>query len=173
MAVEPEEDIESQRAELGRILGLDAPVSEDVLRAAVVDETYARNILTCRTDPELLDQVLAEPPPAADRPLPAQVLLARGATALARWARTGFTVVSDEVYAARTRACGACPHLSAGRGGALQRLAATGLTDKSTCSLCGCVASRKARLPSEHCPAPDPHRPDHTRWGEPVAQTGR
>ncbi|MFI1577587.1 hypothetical protein [Embleya sp. NPDC020630] len=158
--------VEAQRTELGRILGLDAPVSEQVFRAAVTDDGYARNILTCRRDSELLDLVLARPPAPAE-PLSPATLVARGATALARWARTGFTVVSDDVFDARMRACAACPHLATQRGNSLQRLTATGLTDKSTCTLCGCVAARKARLPSEQCPGVDPERPDHTRWGDP------
>ncbi|MFJ4184237.1 hypothetical protein [Kitasatospora sp. NPDC089509] len=165
MSVSPDA-LEAQRTELGRILGLDTPASEDVLRAAVTDDGYARNLLACRRDPELLNLVLARPPVPAE-PLPSSTLIARGASALSRWARTGFTVVSDDVFDARTRACAACPHLSMQQGNLLQQIAAKGLTDKSTCTLCGCVAARKARLPSERCPGADPERPGHSRWGDP------
>ncbi|MFE2752255.1 hypothetical protein ACFXGA_09660 [Actinosynnema sp. NPDC059335] len=160
------DSVDAQQAELGKILGLDGPASEDVLRAAVGDEQFARNILTCRRDPELLAAVLARPPVPAE-PLPTSTLVARGASALARWARTGFTVVTDEVFDARIAACNTCPHRTGPQvAGVLGRLAATGLADKSTCALCGCVLARKARLPSEQCPAADPDRPGHTRWGD-------
>ena len=67
----PEIDLDSSMQErcrrLGEILELGRPVSETVLLAALEHEAYARNLLTCRRAPALLNHLL-EHPPAAQRP---------------------------------------------------------------------------------------------------------
>jgi hypothetical protein len=104
-----------EREELGEILGLAEPVPEEVLSAAVEDGTYARNLLLCRRDPELLGHLLANPP--RRRADFGRVELAgRAAKALARWAKTGFTFVDEETRRRRLAACESCPELTSRAG---------------------------------------------------------
>ncbi|MBB5940381.1 hypothetical protein FHS42_007479 [Streptomyces zagrosensis] len=168
-------DVQAQCAEFGKILGLDHPVTEEVFKAALADEVYAANLLTCRRDPELLRYLLSRPTARA-RELTSAELLVRGASALARWTKAGFTVVSKETYQKRLSACGQCPHLQVPPGGRrrlLYALTGAGSSDKTVCGLCGCSVTRKARLTSESCPAPHPNQPNSTRWAEsaPAAHT--
>ncbi|MGW2154513.1 hypothetical protein [Nonomuraea sp. NPDC001699] len=156
---------------MGRVLGLDEAVPEEVLRAALIDENYAANLLTCRRHPELLQHLLSNPP-KRQAEMPVHDLVARAGGALVRWARTGFTHVDDETLQRRMAACERCPELrnapqSPGRR-ALYTIATLGLDDKSLCGKCGCAVVRKARLTSETCPAPDPSNPEMTRWQEPM-----
>ena len=151
----PGDATDDQRDAFGRILGLDGPVPESVLIAAVENEDYARNLLLCRRDPELLSDLLARPP-RRPRRFGAVEVAARGSRALARWAATGFTTVDDATYHRRMSACVQCPELS-GQG-----------SDRPVCSLCGCRVVWKARMTSESCPAASPDDPSLTRWGEPV-----
>lgn len=55
--------------------------------------------------------------------------------AMARFARGGFQVVSQEVFQARLETCRQCPKL-----------------DHGSCQLCGCFVELKAKLPQESCP---------------------
>ncbi|MCF6474062.1 hypothetical protein FAF44_37615 [Nonomuraea sp. MG754425] len=163
-----------QRAEMGRVLGLDEAVSEEVLCAALADATYAANLLTCRRHPDLLRHLLKNPP-RRQAEVPVHDLLARAGGALVNWARTGFTHVDEETYQRRVTACERCPELrdapqSPARR-ALYTIATLGLDDKSICGKCGCSVVRKARLTSETCPAPDPGEPGMTRWQEPMDRT--
>lgn len=166
--------IDAQREELGAILGLDGPVAEEVLAAAVANERYARNLLVCRGTPELMEGLLANPPRAAGR-MGAVELAVEGTRALLRWGATGFTVAAGEQYRARLAACEACPHLSTppAEGGArvLYRLAGTRAAERTVCTSCGCVVTRKARLPAAACPEPHPDRPGFNRWNEPDGGT--
>lgn len=142
-----------ERAALGQLLGLGKPVPEEVLTAALEDDAYARNLLLCRRDPDLLEHLLGNPPRQAPRLRRAE-LATRAAGALARWAGTGFATVEEDVRRRRLEACEACPDLTTGSGA-------------PTCALCGCRVEWKARLSSESCPAADEESPDLTRWGEP------
>ncbi|MFE2865914.1 hypothetical protein [Embleya sp. NPDC059259] len=168
--------VQEQCVEMGRVLGIEGPVTETVLRAALDDATYVANLLTCRRDPVLLRYLLDRPPARANEPTGAD-MLARGAAALARWARTGFTVVDDETRNRRLAACGQCPELrpgpEGGSAGALLTITGVRASDKSVCGKCGCPVSRKTRLPSESCPSPHPQRPGTTRWEEPAEDAAR
>lgn len=154
----PPSDLADQREQLAEILGLEQAVSEQVLVAALQDEDYARNLLICRRHPGMLEQLLSRPP-RRPRPAHATELAARGATALARWAATGFTTVDETTFADRLSACDACPNLTRRE------------SPNPVCGLCGCRVRWKARLSSESCPAPSPGNPTHTRWGEPAPHT--
>jgi hypothetical protein len=161
--MELDASMEERCRRLGEILGLAQPVSEAVLLAALEHETYARNLLTCRRAPGLLNHLL-EHPPAAPRPS-AMVLAQRAAGALVRWAATGFSTVDDETYARRMAACTACPNLALPPEQALYKL--VGPKERvRICTKCGCVVAHKARLTSEACPDPHPDRPELTRWSE-------
>lgn len=164
-------DVAGQRTELGIILGLSQPVAESVLRAAIDDPAYARNLLVCRRDPELLGHLLANPPaPRAEFTI--AELLARSATALLAWAKAGFTVVDDATYQRRLSACASCPDLT--RPPARQRHLYVALgaafDEKAVCNRCGCTVVRKARLSSEHCPAAHPDDARLSRWADPTPQ---
>lgn len=142
-----------RREELAEILGVAGPVPEKVLAAAVEDEAYARNLLLCRRDPDLLQHLLDNPPRRKPR-FSRTELATRAAGALARWAKTGFTFVEDDVRRRRLAACEACPDLIRG-------------DNALACGLCGCRVEWKTRLSSESCPAPHDEFPNLTRWREP------
>jgi hypothetical protein len=38
--------------------------------------------------------------------------------------------------------------------------------DDRVCEICGCFARAKTHIPTESCPAPDPMKPEFSRWGE-------
>ena len=168
-------NLDEARAQMAAILGLSAPVDEAVLRAAVVDPTYAHNLLVCREEPDYMAQLLANPPkPGPQRgtsPMGTKALARSAAESLMRWARTGFSTVSDAVFRRRLDACAACPHLKAPpeHPRALYALAGAEANRPSVCGQCGCVVSVKARRTSDTCPDADPQRPGFNRWSEPIA----
>lgn len=152
---------------LGEILGLGEPVAEEVFAAAMQDQTYARNLLATREEPELLSHLLANPPAVREEPS-ALALTGRAAQALMRWARTGFTVLDEQSYQRRLAACAACPNqIEARRHPKLYRWVTDGERPK-VCGLCGCAIAKKARMSSEQCPGEDPKRPGFNRWGQPT-----
>lgn len=155
---------------LGEILELGGPVSEPVLRAAVHDETYARNLLTARRAPELLEYLL-DNPPAVQRDS-AVALLRRASTSLVAWGRTGFTTVDAATYERRAAACLRCPHLLEADAHARLYRAVAGSDRPKVCGLCGCPVAKKARRASEQCPGEDPERPGRSRWGDPHHANG-
>lgn len=165
-----ETSIEQQRARLGEILGLDGAVDEAVLVAAVRNPSYATNLLICRDAPQFLAQLLANPPAGRGGEDPsAGELMKRGAEALWRWSRIGFTTVDSEVLKRRLAACETCPHLYAPEGAKriLYALTGTAAGRKSVCRKCGCPVTRKAGMAGESCPDLLPDDPRQTRWGEP------
>jgi hypothetical protein len=152
-------------------LGLERPVSAQVLEAALRDETYARHLLTSRRNPTMLTYLLAHPPkPRASAAAPPKFsdveLVKRAATALLRWGKVGFTVVGKETLERRRAACMSCPNLTAAPGKLIYKLT---LADESDmiCGLCGCGVRKKMKLSSESCPAPHSELPGMSRWGEP------
>jgi hypothetical protein len=172
------------RAHLGAMLHLDGPVDEAVARRALDDERYAHYLVVTRENPRLLRTILdaatQELPPASgvDAPtspaLPASPprstaqLLGSAATALARWGGAGFIHVDAETYERRWSACLACSNLVEPPPTVVYKLASGVLQgDRRVCAACGCLASRKARLPTESCPESDLGDPSLTRWGEP------
>lgn len=95
-------------------------------------------------------------------------LLKKAATAVWRWSRTGFSEIDDETYKRRLAACNACEHLKDPPAKVLYRLASANSVDRKICGLCGCVVTRKAKIPSERCPARMENDPSLNRWGEPA-----
>ncbi len=165
--------IEQQRAEMGATLGLSEPVSEAVLKAALADATYAKNLLVCRGAPQFLQHLLANPPAIVEKQnLSTASLLLNAGESLARWAKTGFSTVSEETYNHRMQQCSGCPNLSLPpeHQQTLYAIAGAAADQRSVCSKCGCVASVKARRPSDTCPDPHPDRPGFNRWNEPIPQ---
>lgn len=161
--------LSAQCEELGRLLGLDRPVSEAVMHAAVDNETYINNLLICRRRPDLLEFLLANPPrPRQD--FTTGELFLKTSKALLKWARKGFTVVDDTTYRRRLDACHRCPDLVRPPESKRRLYAAIGAPadDRAVCAQCGCIMARKARLATEHCPALHPEQIGYSRWEEPL-----
>jgi hypothetical protein len=163
-----------QCAEMAAILGMDEPVREEVLRAAVADSTYAHNLLVCRGHREYLEHLLSNPPQVAPRQeeaaLGTATLARNAAESLVRWARTGFSTVEEAIYRQRLEACAQCPNLQAPpeKRSTLYRLAGASANERAVCRKCGCVVTVKARRSSDTCPDPHPEHEGFNRWGDPL-----
>jgi hypothetical protein len=160
---------------LGDYLNLDGPAPEAAVRRALDDPQYAFYLMFTREAPSLRTALLADPrnaryadPPPAEKSQ--RELIGSAFRALARWTASGFKTAPKEVVDRRWAACLACPHLVERP----DRVLYNGMTilsgDSRVCSLCGCVAAAKGKLPTESCPAADPANPALTRWGEPRAE---
>lgn len=174
--------IEEGCTKLGRFLGLDAPVSQDVFETVIDNPTYATALFTARTAPVFRDHLLArpdscerryerspEPEEAAHASFSNGALLAKAAKSFIAWGRSGFKTADDALYKARLAACNACEHHIVPERKLSYQLAAalTGTkADRKVCGLCGCVTEAKARLEDERCPGQDPKRPGFSRWGD-------
>ena len=169
----PNLSLEEKCIEMGAILGLDDQVSEEVLFAALSDDTYAHNLLVCRGIPDYLNYLLENPPVIKQEPIPAITLVSRAAQSLVKWAGTGFSTVSDETYQRRLNACTACPDLRIPPDSqkTLYKLAGAQLNQRSVCIQCGCTVSVKARRSTDTCPAQDQANPRLNRWQEPFLQS--
>lgn len=175
-------NLEEKCQEFAQMLGLDEPVQPAVLVAALEDNTYAHNLITCRNHPAFLDRLLANPPQVSQPVVVATqvehsntALVGKAAQALLRWGKAGFSIVDDETLERRESACLACPNLIEPKK-RLQKLMSSKSvsntvgkrTGDKACNLCGCNAGKKMRLPSEACPAQHPTKAGLTRWGEPI-----
>ena len=166
-----EDSLEEKCLQLGLTLGLDEPVSVQVLEAALRDEVYSHNLLASRRNSVMLKFLLANPPkPSATDGGPAQLsnveLVRRAASALLRRGKVGFTVVDQSTLQRRRAACLSCPHLVEPPDKLLYQLTGTDESRK-ICELCGCNVRKKIRLTSESCPGPHPEQEGLNRWGEP------
>ncbi|MEG8232636.1 hypothetical protein [Pseudomonas orientalis] len=150
----------------GAFLGLDEAVQPVVLRAALADPVYARKLVGSRGSTETIRYLLERAPAVTDTPAEYSdtELVASAVKAIARWAAAGLKRVDEKVYARRIAACQACEHLQAPPRRLIYGLLSS--DDGRVCGLCGCVASKKALLPTESCPAMDLATPGFTRWGE-------
>jgi len=190
-SVDGSESWDELRLRFAKELGLDEPVPSATLRRALNDEDFAHRLLVSRNAPGFLRPLIDDPDnlkyadPSeslraevyASRPEPARrsnaELAKNAAAALLRWGKSGFTQVSPEVYATRTAACNACPHLTEAPNQLAYKVKLAREEDMRVCNLCGCVAARKARLPDERCPGAHPSEAGMNRWGEPLnAQRG-
>ena len=159
---------------LGKLLGLDAPVSEDVMIAALAHPNYAHNLLLSRNTPPKLSQMLNNPPvvPARVETTLASVgnaeLVKKATAAMLRWALTYFARVDEETRCRRMAACQECEHFTDAPRKLIYRIAGAAADEngRRLCGLCGCVVARKVVVPTEWCPAPHPIVPGLTRWGE-------
>ncbi|NIK68670.1 hypothetical protein [Paenibacillus sp. BK720] len=176
--------IEEQCRQFGSILGLDGPVSEEVLFAAVHDPSYAHNLLSARRSEMFLNYLLSNPPKVdsaseaeteatSAEGNPSNMELAKKVGhALWKWAKAGFATVEDEIYRKRMDACTVCPHSQSKPDkllyNALSKSAASDGTAEKICGKCGCVLSKKTKLPTESCPDNHPELAGMTRWEEPI-----
>jgi hypothetical protein len=184
LAVDETASLDEVRAEMGRFLGLDEPVPAVVVRRAVEDPLYAHELVISRNAPGFLRALLNDPgnaayaqAPAVAQPVEAGTeairrsnlgLAAKAAKALVKWGKGGFEQVDLPIYERRVSACKACPNLIDPPDQLAYRLIRGEGFDRKICNLCGCVASKKARLETETCPGVDPRDPSINRWGEPV-----
>lgn len=165
---------EQQLIEMAAILGLDRPVSEEVLLAAVADATYAHRLLVCRGEPEFMEYLLANPPKmdlnSDTESFSTAALIGKAADSLMRWAKTGFSTVSEETYRKRLMACNACQNLKTPPENQqpLYAIAGASANKRSVCGKCGCVVAVKARRTTDTCPDPHPERQGFNRWDESI-----
>ena len=163
-------DVEEKCLQLGLTLGLDEPVSVQVLEAALRDESYSHNLLAGRRNPVMLKYLLSHPPKSGANGGAPQLsnveLVRRAASALLRWGKVGFTVVDQPTLERRRAACLSCPHLADPPDKLLYKLTGTDEGQK-ICDLCGCNVRKKIRLTSESCPGRHPEQEGLNRWGEP------
>lgn len=145
---------------------LDLPrslMTEELLTALAEDPTFLHHLRVCSGDPRMLDILLREVAHGTraesaavrhDTGIPSdRELVARASRALARWAVSGFSRVTDEDYRDRLSRCSACEHLVRPPSRVLYQVVSRPQQDARTiCGLCGCDVRRKARLATEHCP---------------------
>jgi hypothetical protein len=168
-------DLEQQCIEMGSLLGLNQPVSPAVLKAALVDPTYAHHLLVSRGAPHFMEHLLNNPPTPVpdneDEGFSMPTLLFKAGASLSRWGMTGFSTVSDDTYHDRLQICGSCPHLKAppDRQQTIYAIAGAATTEKSVCGKCGCVVATKARRASETCPDAHPDQLGVNRWNDPMS----
>ena len=155
------------------VLGLEKPVPEDVLIAALGDPNYAKRLLMSRGEAHMYD--LLNNPPEKLAKISTASLISKAGKALLQWGISGFPTVSKEVLTQRENACLACPNLVESTL-ALQRMTASSKitteaghrTGTKSCALCGCVIRNKIRLHTETCPQEVAETPGLNRWGENV-----
>lgn len=158
------------RARFGAFLGISKPVSQKVMTRVLTEPAYALQLVEAAGLPDRLEPLLEDISASLPKKISATdtELLAHAAQAFSRWAKTGFAWVDDERYHARLATCHACEHFGAAPAERLiYRLVGRG---RAICARCGCVVTRKARLPTENCPEPDMVHPNLSRWGEPRAR---
>lgn len=154
---------------LGDILGLGSPVDTSVFISAVKNEEYAHNLLVSRKTKAFLDYFLANPP-ITDSSEPAseysdKELLSSAYSSIVKWAKTGFSVASEEVISKRLSACTKCKHLITKKS---DSVVYNILKTKARCGLCGCDIDKKIRLNNETCPGTDIENPGYNFWGQKI-----
>jgi hypothetical protein len=167
-------DWNDMRAALGALLGLDAPVADEVLGRAQADDRYAAYLIRSRNHPRLRDMLLNSPDNQTYRlaktpgaPSSATLMM-RASLAVMRWTTSGFRLVDPQTFERRLAVCQVCPHLQEPPARLVYKVALVASSDPRICGICGCVASRKARMSTERCPSEDCSRPGFSRWGEPI-----
>lgn len=172
---------EQARVVAAEYVGLPDPLPAPALRRAMVEDRYQLVLLAFRGNLPRLQELIDHPdnrayelpgdsaPAAATASRSTAGLVIEAGKALNRWAASGFRTVDPETYERRTAACAGCPELTEPPVKWVYKVAMAKPSDDRVCGACGCVASRKARLVTEHCPRRDPARPEQSRWGEPYA----
>lgn len=176
MAIEGE-TIEDKCRTFAYMLGLEEPVSAEVLQAAIDNPGYARSLMSAIDNPARLADLLIHPPIIVSSQ-PANSfsnarLIAKASSALLKWAVAGFPTVPKSTLQKREDACLACPNLKAPET-RLQSMSASASTSSKignrtgnkSCAVCGCVITNKIRLSTETCPVASSENPALNLWGE-------
>ena len=176
--MQSKKNIEKERKAYGELLGLEEPVSNAVIMAALDDESYARALIQNKENKEELERLLNNPPitvhEVTDDFIHSHFQLIKSATrSLLRWSKGGFSTIDIETLEKRENACLSCPHLT-GPKNILQKIIPGKIvpgeigkrTGKMVCNKCGCNVSRKILLPTEFCPDEHPEMEGVNRWGE-------
>lgn len=157
------------------MLGLDHPVPERVLIAALENPGYGRRLLANSENETTLYDLINNPPISNSRSSQFSngVLLTKASKALMKWAISGFPTVSKEVLKKREDACLACPNLTEPTtmlqrfsAPAEQEMSIGSRTGNKICLSCGCVVRNKIRLATEACPESATGMQELNRWGE-------
>ncbi len=158
-------DLAMLSAALKRILDL-PDIADTVVERAAADPLFLNRMMAVRDDASAVRSMMATVTGALPKwTAPATgVAIRHLSSAIARWAAVGFRPVDVPTLEARVAACRRCPHLA--EPGQILQKAVAGRGGKM-CGLCSCAVEKKAFLPTERCPAPDPERPGLNRWGDP------
>lgn len=183
--------LDDVRDQLARILEYDESIPLDVVKAAITHPDFGRRLIASRGHCDTIRHLIARAPspgrsetrfafdPARRTEPQAAVnhssaeLVAQASSSLLRWAATAFRPVDEATYARRWNACSTCEHLTEPSGNVVHDLTKLFAPSAKVCGLCGCVASKKARIPHEACPATDAFDAALTRWGEPRTHVAR
>ncbi|NEQ34883.1 MAG: hypothetical protein F6K40_00580 [Okeania sp. SIO3I5] len=165
---------------LGEYLGLERPISKAVLRRARQDDRFAGHLFTCRYHADLLKVLLADPrnekyqlaEDVKHQQKSNLELIGKASAALLKWGKAGFARVDEATFESRFNICQACEYLIEPPDKLVYKITLSQKSDLRVCSACGCVAARKARLPTETCPVADPSNPSLNRWGDPISEAG-
>ncbi|WP_160710826.1 hypothetical protein [Chitinophaga solisilvae] len=160
---------DDMRLEFGKLLGMTGPVPSAVLKKAIDSEKYASYLISASNNPKYLELMFNMPADVQEDKSNLQVL-AKAASSLLKWGKSGFGFAPEEVFEKRFSACVSCEYLREAPDKVVYKLAMSKQTDDRICSACGCVASRKARLRSESCPVRNEKDPSLNRWGEAIAK---
>jgi hypothetical protein len=159
---------------LGRFLGLNSAVPSSVMRRAMDDPLFAHDLISCRNTPAFLNVLMSDPANKYYEPAQEVIkrssfeLASKAAGALLKWGKAGFSQIDKETYERRYNACLACEYLVDPPNQIAYKISFAKKNDRKICNACGCVAAKKARIPTEACPMADPTNHALNRWGEPM-----
>jgi hypothetical protein len=160
---------EDVRHHVGELINFDGELPDAVINRVLTDEKFALYLVMTKDSPKLQYQLLYNTTlQTKEEKAPSNTdLLIKASGSLFKWAKAGFTQISEVAYEKRINACHSCPNLKEPAKKAVYLASKLAGGEQSVCGLCGCVAARKAKLPTESCPAQDPVNPSFSRWGEP------
>lgn len=167
---------DEMREKLGEYLGLPQAVSSAVLQRALHDDKFAYYLVTWRHRLDMVQLLLNDKKnqqyeQKQEREEKSSTeLVVKASGALLKWGKSGFAKLDEEVYERRWSACNSCEYLVEPPDQIVYKITIGKKTDKRVCSACGCVASRKAKLPTERCPVTDPLDASVNKWGQPIEQ---
>ena len=128
-------------------------------------------VKAARTNPGWIARMISRE--CGDSGLPSDNILqlaVRFASAIGKWAASGFAIVADEEFDRRWAACQSCAHLVDPPTATYRVIGALVKSDLRVCRICGCNAISKAKLQTERCPVQSDANPDVNRWGQPLAR---
>lgn len=150
-----EQSGEDLQAALTQYLGLAEPIPQAVVDRARRDDKFASLLFRMANHPDLAHLVI-EKETAATPAMPHYTngeLLAGAAKSFLKWGMSGFSVTPQDELEHRMATCKACPNLQEAPDQNIYKIKLSKHADMRVCTLCGCVAARKARITGESCPA--------------------